>query len=69
MSLDESEAISIVECKDFLNNLDLNNKFVFYYIKLASYIFNNQKIGNLRSRIDVRLSVSEMEQDFCKLYK
>ena len=45
------------------------NKFVFYYIKLASYIFNNQKIGNLRSRIDVRLSVSEMEQDFCKLYK
>ena len=57
-SLDESEAISIVVCKDVLNNFDVKISLSSIASNLLVISSTTKKIGNAGSRIAVRLSIS-----------
>ena len=68
-SHDESEVISIAECKDVLNNCELKINLSSIASNFLRYIFNRQKIGNAGVSHYVACQlVSELEQEFGKLY-
>ena len=68
-SLDKSEAIIIVECKDVLNNLNL--KMSLFFIA-SNFLVMQPCIKKLKTRGLALAStcqlVSEVEQEFDKLY-